>query len=123
MVRETPISTDCRQDALFDGITIFYEVENMVRKMNDKDRSYLLIDEMPRVHNCLNSAVDDAETNDYNDYGILSPHFYYIIQNGTINTCIDRSSFTATRIRIQSILSRLGVFYPRHEYRCDGSVA
>jgi hypothetical protein len=90
-----------------------------MRKMNEKDREYLIFDEMPRVQPCLLAAVDNAEGREVNDYGLLSPHFYYIIDSGMINTCIDRASFTATRIRIRSILSKIKVFAPRDEYRCE----
>jgi len=90
-----------------------------MRKMNDEDRHYLVFDEMPRVQPCLLSAVDNAAAREVNYYGLLSPHFYYIIDNGMIETCIDRSSFTATRIRIRSLLSRMRVFAPRDEYRCE----
>jgi hypothetical protein len=90
-----------------------------MRKMNEKDREYLIFDEMPRVQPCLLAAVDNAEGREVNYYGLLSPHFYYIIDNGMIETCIDRSSFTATRIRIRSILAKIKVFAPRDEYRCE----
>lgn len=90
-----------------------------MRKMNDVDKHYLVMDEMPRVQPCLLAAVDNAEGREINYYGLLSPHFYYIVESGTINTCIDRSSFTATRIRIRSLLSRIKVFEPRDEYRCE----
>ena len=90
-----------------------------MRKMNDVDKHYLVMDEMPRVQPCLLTAVDNAEGREVNYYGLLSPHFYYIIESGMINTCIDRSSFTATRIRIRSLLSRMKVFEPRDEYRCE----
>jgi hypothetical protein len=90
-----------------------------MRKMNEKDREYLVFDEMPRVQPCLLAAVDNAEGQEVNYYGLLSPHFYYIIESGMINTCIDRSGFTAIRIRIRSLLSRMKVFEPRDEYRCE----
>jgi len=90
----------------------------MVRKMNDKDHEYLEFDEMPSVRPCLQNAVHDAESKDTYEYGILSPHFYYIIQNGLINTCIDRSSFTATRLFIRKILTKMRVCSPRVEYLC-----
>ena len=54
----------------------------MVRKMNEADKSYLTFDEMPSVQPCLLKSVEDAESKDLYEYGLLSPHFYYIIQNG-----------------------------------------
>lgn len=91
----------------------------MVRIMNEEDHKYLEFDEMPSVRECLRSAVHEAERLSLYEYGILSPHYYYIIQNGMIQTCIDRSSFTATRIFIRKILSRMRVVYPRVEYLCS----
>ena len=90
-----------------------------MRKMNDVDRHYLVMDELPRVQPCLLTAVDNAEAREVNYYGLLSPHFYYIVNASVMETCIDRSSFTATRIRIRSILAKIKVFAPRDEYRCE----
>jgi hypothetical protein len=90
-----------------------------MRKMNDVDRHYLVMDELPRVQPCLLAAVDNAEAREVNYYGLLSPHFYYIIRDGMNATCIDRSSFTATRLVIRKLLSRILVFEPRDEYRCE----
>ena len=90
----------------------------MVRKMTDDCKSYLTDDEMPSVRPCLLSSVEDAEKKGTYEYGILSPHFYYIIQDGMINTCIDRSSFTATRLFIRKILAKMHVLPVRAEYLC-----
>jgi hypothetical protein len=90
----------------------------MVKKMSDEGKSYLLFDEMPSVRPCLLNSVEDAEQKGTYEYGMLSPHYYYIVQNGTINTCIDRSSFTATRLFIRKILAKMKVLSPRAEYLC-----
>jgi hypothetical protein len=90
----------------------------MVRKMNEADHEYLEFDEMPGVRPCLRDSVHDAENKDLNNYGLLSPHFYYVIQNGMINSCIDRSSFTASRLVIRKILAKMHVLTPRTEYYC-----
>jgi hypothetical protein len=90
----------------------------MVRKMNEEDHEYLEFDELPSVRPCLRTSVHDAETKGLYEYGILSPYFYYIIQNGMINTCINRSSFTATRLKIRGILAKMKVLSPRVEYLC-----
>lgn len=90
----------------------------MARKMNDDDHEYLEFDEMPSVRPCLRNAVHDAESKDLYEYGILSPHFYYIIQNGLINTCIDRHFYTASKLWIRKQLSRMHVLTPRTEYYC-----
>jgi len=87
--------------------------------MNDEDKSYLIFDELPSVRPCLLNSVFDAESKNTYEYGMLSPHFYYIIQNGMINTCIDRSSFTATRLFIRKILVKMHVCSPRVEYLCS----
>jgi hypothetical protein len=90
----------------------------MVRKMNEADHHYLEFDEMPSVWPCLQNSVHDAESKELYEYGLLSPHFYYIVQNGMINTCIDRSSFTASRLFIRKILTKMHVCSPRAEYLC-----
>ena len=90
-----------------------------MRKMNVSDRDYLVFDEMPRVQPCLLSAVDNAESRQVNYYGLLSPHFYYVIEDGMIHSCIDRSTFTAARVTIRKLLSRIKVLEPRDEYRCE----
>ena len=95
----------------------------MVKKMSDDCKSYLTIDEMPSVRPCLLSSVEDAETKSTYEYAILSPHFYYIITDGMIRSCIDRSSFTASRIFIRKILAKMKVMSPRDEYLCAPMVA
>ncbi len=90
-----------------------------MRKMDETDRHYLVMDELPRVQPCLLSAVDNAEAREVNYYGLLSPHFYYLIRAGIIETAIDRSSFTATRIVIRKLLARMRVLESRDEYRCE----
>lgn len=90
----------------------------MVRKMNDADRNYLIFDEMPSVVPCLLKSVEDAESKGLYEYGLLSPHFYYIIQNGMINTCIDRHFYTASKLWIRKVLAKMHVLTPRVEYYC-----
>ncbi len=90
----------------------------MARKMNEADHEYLEFDEMPGVRPCLRDSVHDAEKQDLYEYGILSPHFYYIIQNGQINTCIDRQFYTVSKIWIRKVLAKMHVLAPRTEYYC-----
>jgi hypothetical protein len=86
--------------------------------MNDADHEYLEFDEMPSVRPCLRESVHNAESKDLYEYGLLSPHFYYIIQNGMINTCIDRHFYTASKLWIRKVLAKMGVLSPRTEYYC-----
>jgi len=90
----------------------------MARKMSESDHEYLEFDEMPSVRPRLRAAVHDAESKDLYEYGLLSPHFYYIIQNGMINTCIDRYFYTASKVWIRKVLAKMHVIPPRTEYYC-----
>ena len=75
-------------------------------------------DELPAVRPCLMASVDDAESKNLYEYGLLSPHFYYIIQNGEINTCVDRYFYTFTKVWIRKVLTKMHVLVPRAEYYC-----
>lgn len=87
--------------------------------MSPESREYLTFDELPRVRPCLLTAVDNAEGREVPYYGLLSPHFYYIINQGQIETCIDRTWLTAPRLYIRKFLVRFKVLEPRDEYRCE----
>jgi hypothetical protein len=86
--------------------------------MNADVLKYLVSDELPRVRPCLVAAVDHAEARGVTYYGLLSPHFYYVIRDRQISSCIDKSAFTATRVMIRNVLGRMRVVEPREEYRC-----
>ena len=89
----------------------------MVRKTNDEDRSFLTFDEPVEDKAAILAAVTDAESKDLYEYGLLTRRFYIIMQNGMINTCINRQSFVATESGIEKILNKIDRTRPKVEYQ------
>lgn len=79
----------------------------MVRKTSPEDRSFLTFDEPVEDRPKILAAVDDAEAKGLYEYGLLTNRFFMIIQNGQINTSINRSSFKATKTFIERLLAKL----------------
>ena len=89
----------------------------MVRKTNDEDRTFLTFDEPITDKAAILAAVDDAESKNLYEYGLLTQKYYLIMQNGMINTSINRSSFIATQEGIEKILNKIGRTRPTVEYQ------
>lgn len=89
----------------------------MVRKTNAEDRSFLTFDEPVEDKPAILAAVDEAEAKNLYEYGLLTKRFYIIMQNGMINSCINRSSFVATEAGIERILNKMDRTRPKVEYQ------
>lgn len=89
----------------------------MSRKTNNEDRTFLTFDEPIEDKPAILAAVSDAESKDLYEYGLLTHKFYIIMQNGMINTCVNRSSFIATETGIEKILNKIGRTRPKIEYQ------
>lgn len=89
----------------------------MTRKTNDEDRAFLTFDEPVADQAAILAAVDDAESKDLYEYALLTKRYYLIMQNGMINTSINRSSFVATQEGIEKILNKMGRTRPAVEYQ------
>jgi len=88
----------------------------LVRKTNPEDRSFMTFDEPVADKPKILAAIEDAEKRDLFEYGVLTSRFFMIIQNGMINTCINRTSFAATKPVIEKILSKLERELPKDVY-------
>jgi len=88
----------------------------MVRKTNAEDKSYLTFDEPAGDKAAILAAVADAESKDLFEYGLLTSRFFLIIQNGLINSSINRSSFVATKENIGRILGKMDRVLPKDIY-------
>jgi hypothetical protein len=88
----------------------------MVRKTSAEDKSFLTFDEPVEARAAILAAVADAETKDLYEYGLLTPRFFMIMQNGMINSSINRQSFTATRENIERILNKMDRTMPKVVY-------
>ena len=88
----------------------------MVRKSNEEDIEFLVFDEPISDRPAILAAVVDAEKKELYEYGLLTRKFFMIMQNGMINTSINRTSFLATRAGIEKILNKLGRTMPKDVY-------
>ena len=91
----------------------------MVRKTNAEDKSFLTFDEPAEDKNAILAAVEDAEKRDLYEYGLLTSRFFMIMQNGMINTSINRSGFVASRENIGRILGKMDRVLPKVVYEID----
>jgi len=88
----------------------------MVRKTNAEDRTFLTFDEPVTDKVAILAAVEDAESKNLYEYGLLTQKYFLIMQNGMINTSINRSSFIATKENISKILSKMDRTLPGQIY-------
>ena len=88
----------------------------MVRKTNAEDKSFLTFDEPAGDKAAILAAVADAESKDLFEYGLLTSRFFLIIQNGLINSSINRTSFVATKENIGRILGKMDRVLPKDIY-------
>lgn len=91
----------------------------MVRKTNAEDKSFLTFDEPAEDKAAILAAVADAESKDLFEYGLLTTKFFLIMQNGLINTSINRSCFAASRQNIARILGKMDRVLPKVVYEID----
>lgn len=88
----------------------------MVRKTNAEDKSFLTFDEPAADKAAILAAVADAESKDLFEYGLLTSRFFMIIQNGLINSSINRSGFSASKENIARILGKMDRVLPKDIY-------
>jgi hypothetical protein len=88
----------------------------MVRKATAETISYLTFDEPVEDRAAIIAAVKDAEAKELYEYGMLTQRFFMIIQNGMINSSINRQSFVATRENIAAILGKMDRVMPKVIY-------
>ena len=88
----------------------------MVRKTNAEDKAFLTFDEPAGDKAAILAAVADAESKDLYEYGLLTSRFFMIMQNGMINTSINRSGFAASRENISRILGKMDRELPKVIY-------
>ena len=91
----------------------------MVRKTNAEDKSFLTFDEPAEDKAAILAAVADAESKDLFEYGILTSRFFMIIQNGLINSSINRTGFSASKENISRILGKMDRVLPKVVYEID----
>ena len=88
----------------------------MARKTNAEDKSFLTFDEPAEDKAAILAAVADAESKDLYEYGLLTSRFFMIMQNGMINSSINRSGFSASRENIGRILGKMDRILPKDIY-------
>jgi hypothetical protein len=88
----------------------------MVRKTNAEDKSFLTFDEPAGDKAAILAAVADAESKELFEYGLLTSRFFMIIQNGLINSSINRTGFIASRENIGRILGKMDRALPKDIY-------
>ena len=88
----------------------------MARKTNAEDKQFLTFDEPAEDKAAILAAVADAESKDLYEYGLLTSRFFMIMQNGMINTSINRSGFAASRENIGRILGKMDRELPKVIY-------
>ena len=88
----------------------------MARKTNAEDKSFLTFDEPAGDKAAILAAVADAESKDLYEYGMLTSKFFMIMQNGQINSSINRSGFSASRANIGRILGKMDRELPKVIY-------
>jgi len=88
----------------------------MVRKTNAEDKSFLTFDEPAADKAAILAAVADAESKELFEYGLLTSRFFMIIQNGLINSSINRTGFIASRENIGRILGKMDRALPKDIY-------
>ena len=88
----------------------------MVRKTNPEDKQFLTFDEPAADKAAILAAVADAESKDLYEYGLLTARFFLIMQDGMINSSINRTSFVATRKNIGRILNKMDRVLPKDIY-------
>ena len=88
----------------------------MVRKTNAEDKSFLTFDEPAEDKAAILAAVADAESKDLYEYGLLTSRFFMIMQNGQINSSINRTGFSASRENIERILGKMDRVLPKDIY-------
>ena len=88
----------------------------MVRKTNPEDKQFLTFDEPAADKAAILAAVADAEGKDLFEYGLLTSRFFLIIQNGLINSSINRTGFAATKDNIARILGKMDRVLPKDIY-------
>lgn len=88
----------------------------MVRKATAETISFLTFDEPVGDRPAIIAAVKDAESKNLYEYGMLTQRFFMIIQDGMINSSINRQSFTATKENISMILGKMDRVMPSVVY-------
>ena len=88
----------------------------MARKTNDEDKAFLTFDEPAEDKAAILAAVADAESKDLYEYGLLTHRFFMIMQNGMINSSINRTGFAASRENIGRILGKMDRVLPKDIY-------
>ena len=88
----------------------------MARKTNVEDKQFLTFDEPAGDKAAILAAVADAESKDLFEYGLLTSKFFMIMQNGMINSSINRSGFAATKENIARILGKMDRVLPKDIY-------
>ena len=88
----------------------------MARKTNAEDKSFLTFDEPAEDRAAILAAVADAESKDLYEYGLLTSRFFMIMQDGMINSSINRSGFSASRENIGRILGKMDRVLPKNIY-------
>jgi len=88
----------------------------LARKTNVEDKQFLTFDEPAGDKAAILAAVADAESKDLFEYGLLTSKFFMIMQNGMINSSINRSGFAATKENIARILGKMDRVLPKDIY-------
>lgn len=91
----------------------------MARKITPEGKSFLTFDEPAGDKAAILAAVADAEGKDLYEYGLLTSRFFMIIQNGMINSCINRTDIRASRPNIKWILGKMDREIPKVVYEID----
>lgn len=88
----------------------------MVRITSAEDKQFLTFDEPATDKALILAAVADAETKGLFEYGLLTSRFFMVMQNGQINSSINRTGFAASRENIGRILGKMDRVLPKDIY-------
>ena len=84
--------------------------------LSAEDLSYATFDEAVADQPAIIAALQDAESKQLYEFGLLTPRFFIIFQNFQMNTSINRSGFSASRENISRILGKMGRELPSVVY-------